>query len=399
MKKIILIGSYLPRKCGIASFTYDLYKNICLAENECIVMAVNDGENYDYPPEVKFQINQHIIEDYVKASDFINAAAMDAVYIQHEFGIYGGENGKYLIELIKRLKIPIVTTLHTILDTPSPEQKSILEQIGIHSSHIVVMSGMGKKMLSQIYKIPESKIHIIGHGIPNPAEFRLKNYKEELGIENKKVLLTFGLLSKSKGIETALRALPKILKKHPDTVYVVLGASHPHIIRSEGENYRHSLLNLTRKLDLTAHVVFIDKFVTQEELFGFLQMSDIYIIPYLSEKQITSGTLAYAMATHNAIISTPFWHAQEALSGGKGIFFEFNNSSELVKSVNKLLDNHLILKKYQMKAADYARQFDWKKIGEKYLSLFKTISQYKLDQFYKLRENEQVARTQTRSLI
>lgn len=390
MKKIALIGSYFPRKCGIATFTYDLYNSI-KQENDCMVIAMNDGEKYDYPPEVKLEIKQQSLEDYVTTAKFLNRSGVEVVCIQHEFGIFGGKNGNYILELIKRLKMPAVTTLHTILDTPDSDQKHVLRKLAIYSSRVIVMSRMGKRMLHDIYGIDSEKIKIIGHGIPDPNQFIYKNYKEELGIEGKKVLMTFGLLSKSKGIETTLRALPQIVQQHKDTVYIVLGASHPHVVKHEGENYREYLLNLTRELGLTSHVIFIDKFVSQEELFGFLQMSDIYIIPYLSEKQITSGTLAYAMATDNAIVSTPFWHAQEALSERKGVFFDFHDSDALARIITKLLDNKSLLQRYQEKAAEYARQFDWKVVGEKYLALFNAAVQRKLIRFFKIQENEQIS--------
>lgn len=390
MKKIALIGSYYPRKCGIATFTYDLYNALQKEENDCQVIALNDGNEYDYPPEVKWEIKQQNLEDYLKAAKYLNQSGVELVCIQHEFGIFGGKDGQYLLELIKRLKLPVVTTLHTILDTPTSNQKHILRKISISASRVIVMSRMGKRMLSDVYGIDPEKIKIIGHGIPDPKQFIYKNYKEELGIEGKKVLLTFGLLSKSKGIETTLRALPEIIEKHENIVYIILGASHPHVVKNEGENYREYLMQLTHQLGLSSHVIFIDRFVSQQELFGFLQMSDIYVIPYLSEKQITSGTLAYAMATDNAIVSTPFWHAQEALSERKGVFFDFNDSEALSRIIKKLLDNKLLLQRYQKKAAEYASQFDWKVVGEKYLNLFHSAVQRKLIQYFKMKENEQI---------
>jgi glycosyltransferase involved in cell wall biosynthesis len=373
MKKMALLGTYYPRKCGIASFTHDLFQHICNGNNECSVIAMNDDAEYFYPSEVKYQINQHSLENYIRVAEEINHSDIEVVCIQHEFGIYGGECGQYLLEFMRRLKVPMVTTLHTILDNPSDLQKDIIQEIASISSRIIVMSELGKSMLEVIYHIGETKIQVIEHGIPDPDKFHFKDYKEEFGIEGKKVLLTFGLLSKSKGIETTLHALPEIVQKHPDIVYVILGASHPHVIKHEGESYRKKLMELTHELQISNHVIFVDRFVTQEELFGFLQMSDIYIIPYLSEKQITSGTLAYAMATDNAVVSTPFWHAQEALAKGKGLFFGFNDSMMLGNIVTKLLDNQSLLLSYQKRAAKYARQFLWKNVGQKYLQIFQSV--------------------------
>ena len=399
MKKIALIGTYSPRKCGIASFNADLYNSISNGSGQCDVLAINDGAHYNYPCEVKFQIQQHTREDYLKASKFLNDGGYEVVCIQHEFGIFGGENGSYVLDLVKRLKMPVVLIFHTILDEPSEQQKEIVCRLNRYSSRIVVMLEKGKQILIENFGISEEKIKVIGHGIPDYSQFNFVNYKEKLGVENKKVLLTFGLLSKNKGIETTIKALPKILKKHPDIVYVILGASHPHVVMQEGENYRFSLMELARSLNVDSHVIFINQFVSQEELFGFLEMSDIYIIPYLSEKQITSGTLAYAMATHNAVVSTPFWHAQEALANGKGLFFNFHDAKALGKIVNRLLDQPSLLNEYQNRALNYAHHFDWKKIGEKYIALFQTLFQPKLIQFYNPRDNAKIARNQTRSFI
>lgn len=399
MKKIALIGSYYPRKCGIASFNLDLYENIKDGTAQCDVVAVNDGGIYNYPPEVKFKIDQNEEEDYIEASKFINEQDFDVVCVQHEFGIYGGRNGRYILTLLRRLKMPVVTIFHTILDHPTSDQNHIVKQLAQYSSQIVVMSKKGKRMLTENFGLPEIKINVIGHGIPDYSQFSFRNYKEELGIEEKKVILTFGLLSRNKGIETTLKALPAILKKHPDTIYVILGASHPNVVREEGENYRKELMQLAHRLKITSHVIFINQFVSQEELFSFLQMSDIYIIPYLSEKQITSGTLVYAMATHNAVVSTPFWHAQEALSKGKGVFFDFNDSLALGKIVNRLLDHPMVLNSYQVKALNYARLFEWKIIGEKYISLFQRIFQPKLIQFYNPRDNGRISRNQPQSIV
>lgn len=399
MKKIALIGTYSPRKCGIASFNADLYNSISNGSTQCDVLTLNDDARYNYPSEVKFQIQQHTREDYLAAGRFINDGGYEVVCIQHEFGIFGGENGSYVLDLVKRLKQPVVLIFHTVLDEPSEQQRRIVRELNRYSSRIVVMLEKGKRLLVENFGISEKKITVIGHGIPDYSQFNFVNYKEKLGIENKRVLLTFGLLSKNKGIETTIKALPEILEKHPDIVYVVLGASHPQVVMQEGENYRLSLMELARSLNVDSHVIFINQFVSQEELFGFLEMSDIYIIPYLSEKQITSGTLVYAMATHNAVVSTPFWHAQEALANGKGLFFNFHDSVALGKIVNRLLDHPALLSEYQNRALNYARNFDWKKIGEKYIALFQTLFQPKQIQFYNPRDNAKIARNQTRSFI
>ena len=390
-KKIALVGTYLPRKCGIAAFSSDLYHAMCNDENECCVIAIDDEEqDYRYPTEVRFQIRQNIIKDYISASEFLNINQIDVVCLQHEFGIFGGEHGRFILQFIKRLNAPLITTLHTVLDDPPEDQKEVLKEIAAYSEKIIVMSEKGKQMLCKIYGIDSSKIEVIGHGIPDITKFRLKNYRKELGIKNRKVLLTFGLLSKSKGIETVIRALPEITRRHPDVVYIILGASHPHVIRDEGEDYRNSLMMMVHKLNLDQNVLFIDRFVSQEELFGFLQASDIYIIPYLSKKQVTSGTLVYAMAAGNAVVSTPFWHAEEALTNGRGVFFDFQDSETLSAIVNKLLEEEGTRKSYQNKAVEFAKEYVWENVGKQYISLFGKTRKKKQLQINRLKEGQKI---------
>jgi len=399
-KKIAILGSYLPRQCGIASFTYDLFHSLCKNENDCSVIAVNDeNQKYDYPEEVRYEIRQNNLDSNIRAATFLNQNQFDVVYVQHEFGIYGGECGKYIIQILKRLKMPVISTLHTILDEPSEAQAKVIKKIAGYSSKIIVMSEIGKKMLAEIYGVDLQKIEVIGHGIPDPVSFKYQNYKKTWGIRNKKVMLTFGLLSKSKGIETVINAMPAIIRKNPNIVYIIVGATHPHVLKSEGESYREFLKNLVAENHLENHVMFIDRFVSQNELFEFLQISDIYVIPYLSEKQITSGTLAYAMATHNAVVSTPFWHAKEALANGKGILFNWRDSSGLAEIVNNLLNDRLLLRKYKDKATAYALKFKWKKIGTQYLNLVSKPAIRKIKQYSKIKKDAQFAAIEFKPLF
>lgn len=373
-KKLAIIGSYIPRKCGIATFSSDLFRYVSNGRNEISIMAINDAEtDYQYPKEVEFQIRQNYLKDYILAADYINSHGFLSVCLQHEFGIYGGNDGRFIIHLMRRLNIPVFTTLHTILDQPSKSQKMVLQEIAHLSSKIIVMSEKGKLMMQEIYEIPSEKIEVIGHGIHDTEAFDTKCYKKELGIENNKVLLTFGLLSKNKGIETVIKALPKILEKHPNVVYVVVGSTHPQVLKTEGESYRNELLRLVHKLNLDQNVIFIDRYVPNEELFGFLKSSDIYAIPYLSQKQITSGTLVYAMGTKNAIVSTPFWHAEEALAEDRGVLFDFNNDSEFSQIVIDLLNDNEKLEYYQSRASDYANNYLWPNIGKQYATLLQKV--------------------------
>lgn len=373
--KVAIIGSYTPRKCGIATFTSDLYKYLNNKKNEIWVVAMNDNETgYAYPDEVKYQIRHNIIRDYIAAADFLNSQHIGTVCLQHEYGLFGGEYGKFILQLLKRLHAPIVTTLHTVLDSPAEDQREVMREIAVYSSKLIVMSQRGKQMLQEIYAVNPEKIEIIGHGVHDIEKFDTICYKKELGIDDKKVLLTFGLLSKNKGIETVIKALPKIIEQHPDTVYIVLGASHPHVVLSEGEDYRNSLIRLTQKCKLEKNVIFVDRFVSNTELFSFLQSSDIYVIPYLSKKQITSGTLVYAMGACNAMVSTPFWHAEEALAEDRGILFGFNDYENLSDIIIDLLHDEGKLKSYKKKACDYAKKFLWENIGKEYISLFNQLN-------------------------
>lgn len=382
VENIAVIGNYLPRQCGIATFTTDLVTNI--NENiqgvNCFAVAMNDvTEGYDYPPEVRFEINQNEIREYIVASEFLNVSGVDVVCLQHEYGIFGGDYGNYIVQLIKRLSIPVVTTLHTILQNPTPGQKRVLTDIINYSSQVVVMSEMAIKFLTEIYGVPKEKISLIHHGIPDIPFIDPNFFKDKFGVEGKRVLLTFGLLSKNKGIETVIKALPKVVMKHPDVVYIVLGATHPHVKKTEGESYRYSLIQLVKRLGLEEHVIFFDRFVELDELIEFLSCCDIYVIPYLSEAQIVSGTLIYAMGAGKAIISTPFWYAQEMLKDKRGILCQFGNSEEFADAIIRLLDDEIERNTIRKNAYQFSRNAVWSKVATDYVSLFNEV----LERFYR----------------
>lgn len=374
MDRIALVGNFPPRKCGIATFTNDLYEGI--RENGILtsVIAMNDGMNkYNYPPDVEFQIEQNEIASYINAADFLNTNNFDAVILQHEFGIFGGPDGKHITQLLKRLNIPVITTLHTILDTPSEGQRSVLNEIASLSERLISISKKGIDILSETYGIPPSKCQHIQHGVHETRIQNVDGIRQKLGILNKKVLLTFGLLSRNKSIEVVINALPEVIKKHPDVVYVILGATHPHVIKHEGEEYRHSLIQLVKKLELYQNVIFIDCFVTNNQLLALLKMSDIYVIPYLGQKQISSGTLIYAMAAGKPVISTPFWYAEEMLADGRGLLFDFNNSVQLSEKIITLLDNEDERLSIAGSALAMAEQCYWPNIGRQYIDLLHTL--------------------------
>ena len=377
--KIAFIGTYPPRECGIGTFTNNLYKAILNSResiengNEGFVVALNDNDlTYEYPVEVKQIIRQEHQEDYLKSAKFINLSGADLCILEHEFGIFGGQNGVYILPLLHRLEVPLIVTLHTVLKSPSYNEKAVLQQICKMANKIVVMSHKAIEFLVSIYKIPREKIAFIEHGVPD-IHFDQEKSKKEFKLESKKVLLTFGFIGRNKGIETVIKALPEVVKKHPDVIYIVLGKTHPNVLRHSGEEYRIFLLRLVKSLQLEKNVVFLNEFINEQDLFKYLCASDIYITPYLNEAQITSGTLSYAVGVGSAVISTPYWHAEELLAEGRGRLFNFNDSDNLTDILTELLDNPSELNELRSKAKDYGRKITWPKSGEKYAALASTI--------------------------
>lgn len=387
--KLAFIGTYPPRECGIGTFTRNLYKSMVSDEENAkdaidgFIVAIDDNElTYNYPEEVKLTIRQERQRDYLEAVKFINHSGADICILEHEFGIFGGENGIYILPLLYRLEIPFVVTLHTILKVPSYNEKAVLQEICKMASKVIVMSHKAIEFLIEIYHVDKEKIVFIEHGVPD-IQFCQMETKKIFNLEHKKLLLTFGILSRNKGIETVLKALPKVIEKNPDVLYMVLGKTHPNVLRQTGEEYRISLQLLTKKLNLGDHVVFINEFISQKELFKYLSASDIYITPYLNEAQITSGTLSYAIGVGSAVLSTPFWHAQELLDDGRGILFDFNDSEQLSEVLVDLLDHPDKLNSLRQKAFDYGRTITWPKSGSKYVLLLKQILTFKSKISYK----------------
>jgi len=376
LNSIVFIGNYLPRQCGIATFTKDLLTTVQSEGRniQCTTVAMNDtSEGYRYPPEVCFEINQNKLTDYKCASDFLNINQVDIVSLQHEYGIFGGAAGSYIIELLRDLRMPIVTTLHTVLKNPNMEQEEVLQQLIYLSDRLVVMSQKAKAFLTDIHNAPKSKIMIVPHGIPDVPFMDPNYFKDQFGVEGKKVILTFGLLSPNKGIEYMLEAMPYILKRHPDVVYIVLGATHPHVKKTDGESYRLSLQKITRDLGISGNVIFQNRFVTIDELCEFLCTADIYVTPYLNEEQIASGTLAYALGTGNAIISTPYWYAEEMLSDGRGILVPFKDADVLAHIVNTLLEDEVTRHSMRKKGYIFSRSAIWKEVARNYLAIFSEV--------------------------
>lgn len=379
--KLTYISTYPPRACGLATFNKSLINainsNFSDGEDAAIhasVVALNsETDDYIYPDEVKFVIRQNIVEDYLEAATFINLSDTDACVLQHEFGIYGGDNGIYILPFINRLEKPLISIFHTVLERPSHQQKVILQKIAKRSDKIVVMGKIAINLLNSIYDVPLDKICYIEHGAPDlepPAENPVRS---NALFNGRTILLTFGLINRNKGLETVIRALPAIVKDHPEVLYAILGTTHPGIIKNSGEEYREHLVQLAEDLGVSNNLVFINRFVTEEDLINYLSASDIYISPYLNEAQITSGTLSYAVGAGAAVVSTPYWHAKELLADGRGRLFDFKDERNLATVVNDLLDNPEKLQAIRENAYSYGLNLRWPVIGKNYIKIIKKV--------------------------
>jgi len=378
LRKVAFLGDYLPRKCGIATFTTDLRCAVAAAfpETQCLVVPVNDiPGGYDYPAEVRFEIAEQDINSYLRAADFLNITDVDAVCVEHEFGIYGGPAGSHVLALLRELRMPIVTTLHTVLREPDDGQRRVMRDLIRLSTRIVVMSERGVEFLRDVYQAPEAKIDLIPHGIPDMPFADPNYFKDEFEVAGKQVLLTFGLLSPNKGIEYALRALPDIIREFPKVVYIVLGQTHPNLMRDEGEAYRLSLERLAKDLGVQKHVVFFNRFVELEELMRFIGAADIYLTPYLTEAQITSGTLAYAFGAGNAVVSTPYWHAKELLTAERGKLVPFRDAKAIAEAVVELLGNEPLRHLMRKNAYKLGREMVWNRVALLYSKSFEQARQ------------------------
>jgi len=371
--RIAFVGNYLPRQCGIATFTTDLCTALAAeyGGGRLFAIPVNDPEShYEYPEQVRLELEQEDLTSYERAAEFLNFNGNDLVCLQHEYGIYGGIAGRHILALLRKLKMPVVTTLHTVLRDPDENQRIVLEEIARLSDRLVVMSEQAAKFLREVYAVPSEKIDIIPHGVPD-FQFMDPNYfKDRFGTEGKSVLLTFGLLSPNKGIENVIRALPAILARHPNVVYIVSGVTHPHIRRREGERYREQLLALAEQLGVSSNLILVNRFVSAEELVEHVGAADIYITPYRQEAQIVSGTLAIALGAGKAIISTPYWHAKELLADNRGVLVPFENPDAIGEAVLRLLDNDGERHAMRKRAYLHSRETIWPKTARKYMASF-----------------------------
>jgi glycosyltransferase involved in cell wall biosynthesis len=372
-RRIAFLGNYLPRLCGIATFTQDLCEAVSgvLPDADCYAGAVNDRpQRYEYPNRVRFELQEKDLDSFRRAADFLNFNNADVLCIQHEFGIYGGPAGSHLLALLKEVRMPVVTTLHTVLREPSVAQREVMEAVSAGSDRLVVMSQKGASMLREVYGTPGGKIDVIPHGIPDLGFAESSFYKDQFGVLGRQVLLTFGLIGPGKGIEHAIEALPEIVRRYPNVVYLVLGATHPHLLEREGERYRLSLERLAEDRGVKEHVIFHNRFVSLDDLKEFIGATDIYLTPYLNEAQITSGTLAYVFGAGKAVVSTPYWHAQELLADGRGVLVPFRDPPAITTGVCGLLDDPVRLERIRHQAYAMGREMIWPAVAGRYLDSF-----------------------------
>lgn len=370
---IIYLSSYPPRECGIATFTYDLINSIdgLSALSPSTVLAVNDrGGSYEYPANVKLQIEREEKDSYLEAARKINKSSIKALNIQHEFGLFGGSWGDYLIDFMQELDKPIITTFHTILEQPNIEADRVMREIIDQSDRLVVIARVGSRILEQVYDTLPDKVRHIPHGCPNVPFIDSGPVKNVLGYSNRVVLSTFGLLSRSKGIEYAIRALPDIVSNTPNVLYLIIGQTHPEVRKHEGESYRQSLIELVESLGVEENVQFINRFLSKSDLITYLQATDVYILPYPNPEQISSGTMLYALCTGKAIVSTPFLHAQEVIDQGAAFECWFRDSVSIADSVNALLASKELHLSYEKRAYSYSRDMIWPVVAMKYVNLF-----------------------------
>ena len=370
---MLLSETICRAECGIATFTTDLCTALAAeyGEGRLFAIPVNDPDSsYEYPKQVRLEITQEDLASYERAAEFLNFNGNDLVCLQHEYGIFGGSAGRYILALLRKLRMPLVTTLHTVLREPDANQRIVLEEIAQLSDRMIVMSELAAEMLREVYAVPCEKIDVIPHGVPEMTFMDPNYFKDQFGTEGKSVLLTFGLLSPNKGIENVIRALPEILVRHPNVVYIVSGVTHPHIRRREGERYREELQALAEQLGVSSNLILNNRFVSTEELVEHVGAADIYITPYRQEAQVVSGTLAIALGAGKAIISTPYWHAKELLAEKRGVIVPFDSPGAIAESVLALLDNEAERHAMRKRAYLHSRGTTWPRTARAYMATF-----------------------------
>lgn len=371
MHNVAFLSTYPPRQCGLATFTQDLVRELDKVGllNKSRVVAVSDGP-YSYSERVMMELQQHDRKSYASTADAINRADLDLLVIEHEYGIFGGESGEYILDLADRLEIPFIVTLHTVLPEPNPKQRDILTHLGRKSARVVTMANNTRPILEHVYSIDPSKVEVIHHGVPAKTAEPREKLKEKHGLSGRSVVSTFGLLSPGKGLEYGIEAIAKVAKTHQDIIYLILGETHPNIKKQSGEAYRKKLMKLVESYGIEAHVRFVDKYLTKDEIIDYLQMSDIYMTPYLGKDQAVSGTLAYAVGYGRVIVSTPYSYAREMLRGGIGLLAGFRNADSLAEQIRYVLDHPEAKKEMEQKTLGLGRTMMWPNVARRYAGLF-----------------------------
>lgn len=385
LRRVAFIGNYLPRKCGIATFTSDLAEAFSeeFPQIQTLTLAMNDTDDgYAYPAQVRYEIQQDDRFEYERAANFLNQHAVDIISLQHEYGIYGGVAGSHLLTLLRNVTAPVVTTLHTILEKPLPDQYRVMKEIIRHSNRLVVMSERSKKLLQEVYDAPSEKIDLIPHGIHDVPFVDPGFHKDKFQAEGRFVILTFGLLSRNKGIEYVIDALPEVIKHYPNILYVVLGSTHPHVILEDGEEYREFLAEKVRQLGLENNVLFLNQFVHLKDLKEFIGAADIYITPYLGREQIVSGTLAYTVGAGKAVISTPYRYAEELLADGRGILVPFMDSKAISEKILYLLEHEAERNAMRKRAYLFGRDMIWSNVAQRYFESFEDARRQNVSQLF-----------------
>jgi glycosyltransferase involved in cell wall biosynthesis len=372
--KVAIVGTYLPQRCGIATFSSDLHAALSSAapKAEVQVVALKEGA-HDYPPEVQFEVARKALPDYRATVDFLNRNAFDVVSLQHEFGIFGGRQGNYILRVLQDVRMPVVTTLHTVLEEPDPDQRDVLSAIGELSDRVIVMSKRARSMLAKVYGVPRSRITVIPHGVPDVPFLDPSYHKERYGLAGRKVILTFGFLSRGKGLEFVIEAMPRIVAAHPEAVFVIAGETHPGVLAHEGDSYREELAALAERLGVADNVIFRNEFMDTKSLTELLTTADICVTPYLNPTQIVSGVLSYALGAGKAIVSTPYWYAEEVLDEGRGRLVPFRDGAAIADAIAGLLSNDTERLAMRKRAYDYARRMVWDDVGKQYLKVFRDV--------------------------
>ncbi len=376
VKEVAYVSTFPPKKCGIATFTSDLVNSISQFKilKAQRVISIDGGRLSKSEDESqRYNIGRDFIEDYVLMADFLNHSSVNVVNIQHEFGIFGGDSGEYICAFLDKLKRPVATTLHTVLPNFENKTKEVFNKVVEQSTNLIVLNETTLELVRQ-YGVPSKKVKVIPHGCPDLPMVSSAKVKPILGLKNKVVLSTFGLLSKGKGIEYVIQALPEIIKKESKIVYNIIGVTHPQVKRAEGENYRNTLLKMAENLGVSRHVKFHNRFLSKPELYNYLQATDVYITPYPSPNQVSSGTLSYALSAGKAVVSTPYLHAKEALDNGRGLLCKFNDSASIAEKVTEIIENKSFRRSLEQNAYNYSRKFTWPLVAKKYLSVFDELT-------------------------